>query len=84
MVKLWKVTCCDGAEEKWTREVSLSDQDMHALLKMLLSRCLEPDEIIDSVLEKRNLLEVRALEHGGLWTSQGGLLHYTAEMMQRP
>lgn len=78
MEELWRVSCEDGAEEKWARDVCLSGQDMIMLLRLLFCRKLEHHEIIDSVAGKRDLLEVRLSENGTLWTPQGGLLHYTA------
>ena len=77
MEELWKVTCSESNEEKWTAEVQLSTQDMVRLLRMLLCRKLAPDEIIDSVVGKRDLLDVLPDGQGGLST-RDGLLHYTA------
>ena len=82
MEELWKVSCFEGAEEQWTETVRLSNQDMCMLLRLLLCRKLAHHEIIDSVVGNRDLLEVRPLETGGLWTPQGGSLHYTAETIQ--
>ena len=82
MEDLWEVSCFEGTEEKWTRDVRLSNQEMRTLLQLLLCRKLAHNEIIDSVVGKRDLLEVGLDENGGLWTPQGGLLHYTAQIKQ--
>ena len=80
MEELWNVTCSEGGKEKWTAEVQLSEQDMVGLLRMLLCRKLAHDEIIDSVVGKRDLLDVLPDGQGGLST-RDGLYHYTARKM---
>ncbi len=82
MEKIWEVTCSERDQDKWTKEVRLSPQDMIALLKMLLCRTLEPHEIIDSVTGKRpNLLEIS--EEGGIfWTNGNNLFYYTARPLE--
>ncbi len=84
MEELWQVTCSDNDEEEWPKEVRLSEQKMRILLQMLLCRTLAPHEIVDSVTEKRDLLEVCSAENGDLWTPSRNLLHYTAKRMSRP
>ena len=76
MEELWTVRCFDGATEQWTQDVNLSSQNMRMLLQMLLCRNLEHHEIIDSVMERRDLLDIRQDEQG-MYTGEG-LLHYTA------
>ena len=88
MAELWKVTCFESTEEKWTEEVRLSTQQMAQVLKMLLCRTLELHEIADAVAGKRpHLLEVRSEKKDDLhylWTAGGNLLHYTAREMPSP
>ncbi len=76
MEELWKVSCFEGTEEKWTEDVRLSSQDMRMLLQLLLCQKLEHHEIMDSVAGKRDLLEVRQDDKG--MSTVDGLLHYTA------
>ena len=76
MEEMWKVTCSEGTEDKWTKDVRLSDQDMRALLQMLLCQKLGHHEIIESVVGNRDLLEIRQ-DDGSLYTVEG-LLQYTA------
>lgn len=74
----WQVTCFDGANQKWTKNVRLSEQEMRTLLQMLLCRKLSRHEVIEAVAGDRgHLLEVGS-ENGNLHTAGGNLYHYTA------
>ena len=44
MKKLWKIRCSESNEEKWTRRVYLSEQDMVGLLRLLLCQS-EPHRV---------------------------------------
>ena len=79
MEELWKISCREGLEEKWTSRVRLSEQDMIGLLRLLLCQNLEHHEIIDSVVGKRDLLAVRPQEGRSMFTTVDGLLHYASE-----
>lgn len=81
MEEMWQVRCSEGTIEKWTEKVFLSDEDMRALLQMLLCRNLEPHEIIAAVERRRELLEVRESEDT-LYTVEG-LLQYEATKLTR-
>lgn len=81
-VPTWKVTCLDGGNEKWTKEVQLSEQDMRTLLQMLLCRKLSRHEIIGAMAGNLgHLLEVRS-EGGNMHTAASTLLHYTARKVR--
>ena len=77
MEKLWQIRCFEGLEEKWTKRIRLSDQDMIGLLRLLLCQNLEHYEIIESVLGQRDLLEVR--QEGCRMSTLDGLLRYVAQ-----
>ena len=77
--RLWIVRCGDGTSLLWEREVRLSREEIFALLRRLLCRKMEPDDIVDEVLrvreDKEPLLFAVHAQGEMLWTCHGQLYY---------